>query len=337
MVANKTDTAVIITNQAFLITWANPSFEILTGYSFSESINNNLIKLLPSQSDAQKIAGQLHSKKALKLDLRIQNKAGNKIWIGLSITSVFDSEGKVENYLFLALDISDRKKQEREVQQNIKLIKKQFNSLAQISSHSLLAHCQNIETLALDLKSGENTLGKEELADILNEESRSLKGSLTRIQSLLNDSAPKPPLQELLLIEHIEKAKRLLSKEKMTKFTTIVYSGNKDFKVRFYAPYLEDALYTIFTKAIESTKDSSLKLRVEARIVKNFRIIDIILPPQKPANSCNTEDKGSTIFFSFEESLELLKYQLQSLGGELKQRFVDDFKIVLSLYFKDSD
>lgn len=337
LVANKTDTAVIITNQAFLITWANPSFENLTGYSFSESINNNLIKLLPSQSDAQKIAGQLHSKKALKLDLRIQNKAGKKIWIGLSITSVFNSEGKVENYIFLALDISDRKAQEREVQQNITLIKKQLKSLAHLSSHSLLAHCQNIETLALNLKSGENTLGKAELADILNEKSRSLSDTLTSIQSLLNYSTPKPPLQELLLIEHIERAKRLLSKENRVNFTTIQYSGNKDFKVRFYAPYLEDALFTIFTKAIENTKDSSLKLRVEARIVKNFRIVDIILPPQKPEDSYNAEDKGSKIFFSFEESLELLKYQLQSVGGELKQRFVDDFKIVLSLYFKDSD
>jgi PAS domain S-box-containing protein len=341
LVANKTDNVVVITDQALLVTWANQSFEDLSGYSFTESLAKKLTNLLLSKRDALKIERQLNSKKALKVEIRGLTKSGHKNWIGLSITPVFDSDGAIQNYIFLASDISHRKEQEWHIQENIKLINDQnerLKSFAHISSHSLYAHCQNIESLALELKRSRNTLVKDELANILDERTRSLSASLTSIQSILKYRDPKSQnLQDLHLGEHIEKAKRLLSNEIMINLATIQYMGKPDFKVRFYAPYLVDALYTIFSYALINTKDFGLEVSIDVRLEEKFRVVDIILPREISKVKSKTKGHKSATLFSFKESLELLRYQLQNQGGELKKRMLDDFKIVLSLYFKDSD
>jgi len=341
LVANKTENAVIITSKKLNAVWVNKSFENLTGYPLIELLNREITHMLFSEKVASSLDAEIAKGEVLKLERKGSHKSGKTFWMELSITPVINTEGLLQNYIFIALDISDRKKQQKQIQQNLKLISEQnerLKSFAHISSHSFLAHCQNIESLAKELKASGNSLIQNELVQVLNETTQSLSASLEGFQSILKTNRPQTQELEVLNIaEFVEKAKKLLANKLILKLASIEYQGDPQFTIRYFPAYLEDAFYTIFAQSLQESKAKVIDLIISTRIKGNFKVIELLLPISLKKKKKDTVVDPSTLLFSFPESIELIKNQLNKHGAKLKLKALDNFGMLLSLYFKDSD
>tara|TARA_R110002050_G_scaffold50423_7_gene116518 strand:- start:576 stop:3815 length:3240 start_codon:yes stop_codon:yes gene_type:complete len=341
LVANKTENAVIITDEKLAVIWVNKSFEDLSGFTLQESLNEVISTKLFSKKVAQNLETEIEKGKSLKLERKGRHKLGKKFWLDLNITPVYNSDGLLQNYIFIATDISNKRKQNKQIQQNLRLINEQNNrlkSFAHISSHSFLAHCQNIEALANELKRSNHQMIQSELVQILNETTRSLSASLASFQSILKTESQDPEsLEELNVSEFVEKAKKLLAHDIIVKLANIEYQGDPFFSVRYFPAYLEDAFYTIFAQALAESKSEGIELVIKSRKEASFKVIELDLPIALRKKKKHSPSKDSSLLFSFPESIDLIKGQLHKNGGGLKLQPKDNFGMLLSFYFKDSD
>ncbi|MBO3458099.1 PAS domain S-box protein [Aetokthonos hydrillicola Thurmond2011] len=92
--------------------YANPAFERITGYSVAEVIGKNCRFLHGSDSnqpELKKLASAIQQAKGCTVVLRNYRKDGSLFWNELSISPVYDSNGKFTHYIGIQTDITERK------------------------------------------------------------------------------------------------------------------------------------------------------------------------------------------------------------------------------------
>ncbi|SOD20352.1 PAS domain S-box protein [Pedobacter xixiisoli] len=118
-VASKTNTGVSICNQDGEITWINEALEKLIGYSSAELSGKMLGDVLSTdQTDRQvilKARTASEHKQSFSIEVLAQKKNGTSIWLAVSNTPIVNSSGKVERYIELITDITERKQVERDI------------------------------------------------------------------------------------------------------------------------------------------------------------------------------------------------------------------------------
>ncbi|MFN0255836.1 PAS domain S-box protein [Pedobacter ureilyticus] len=120
-VASKTHTGVTICDENGKITWINEALCQLIGYAADELSGKMLGDVLSTQqTDRQVIlearAASLH-KKSFSIEVLAEKKDGEPIWLAVSNTPIINSLGKVERYVELITDITERKQVERDILQ----------------------------------------------------------------------------------------------------------------------------------------------------------------------------------------------------------------------------
>ncbi len=341
LVANKTESAVIITDAQLQAVWVNKSYERLSGYTLQETLETKITQKLFSKKAADSLETEIEKGEVLKLERKAINKLGEQFWLELSITPVHNNNGILQNYILVALDISYRKEQNKQIQENLNLINEQnerLKSFAHISSHSFLAHCQNIEASAKELKRNGNILVQQELVQILNETTQSLSRSLASFQSILKTDKPVlSEFEELNVKAFVERAKRLLSNKIIGQLAHIEYSGNPDFSVKYFAPYLEDALYTIFAHSLDQKLKEEVNILIDTSESEGYKVIEIRIPTENRKTSEKAFYPNSSLLFSFSESIELIQKQLNKYEGRLELNPLSNSESLLTLHYKDSD
>ena len=126
IVASSTDNMVIITDARGRTEWVNRAFTELTGYSLAEIIGRKPGELLQGPgTDPQTVAriGQaLREGRSVREELLNHTKAGEPYWVVLQITPAHDTRGRIERFVSVQADITERKRQERIVlEQNAQL------------------------------------------------------------------------------------------------------------------------------------------------------------------------------------------------------------------------
>lgn len=91
--------------------FVNKAFEEMTGYSSEESINRNCRYLQGDQSNQRNIKlvrEAIENAQSCLVTLRNFRKDGSMFWNELSISSVFDNNGKLTNFIGIQKDITAR-------------------------------------------------------------------------------------------------------------------------------------------------------------------------------------------------------------------------------------
>jgi hypothetical protein len=177
---------------------------------------------------------------------------------------------------------------------------------------------------------------QQELVQILNETTQSLSYSLASFQSILKADKPERAEFELLNVkDFVEKAKRLLSNKIIGQLANIEYSGDPNFSVKYFAPYLEDAFYTIFAHLLEQELKEDINVLISTNKEGDYEIIEVTLPISIEDTKEKNQNDSSSLLFSFPQSIELIKSQLDKYNGKLKLKSKDNFSLLLTLYFKD--
>ncbi len=107
---------VIITDAKGRIQWVNPSFTRVTEYTQEEVIGKNPGRLLQGQKTDRRagrlVRAALWEGRSARVEMLNYTKYGRTFWVDLNIQPIFDATGKVERYIAIESDITERKQVE---------------------------------------------------------------------------------------------------------------------------------------------------------------------------------------------------------------------------------
>lgn len=116
-----TQEGLLITTPKRIISWVNPAFSKISGYSKDEVFGKDAKALFLVENDAQNIYSEiviaLESGKNWQGEIWAKRKDGSIYPIEASISTVLSKLGKTSNYICLFSDISQRKKDELHLKQ----------------------------------------------------------------------------------------------------------------------------------------------------------------------------------------------------------------------------
>ena len=112
---------VLITDADQTILWANNAFESITGYALTEILNQNCRIIQGPLTDPQtirKISLALKNFTPFSGEILNYRKDKTAFWNELTITPVFDEQGRLSNFISTTRDISQRKQLEAAFKQS---------------------------------------------------------------------------------------------------------------------------------------------------------------------------------------------------------------------------
>ncbi|WP_300529940.1 diguanylate cyclase [Maricaulis sp.] len=120
VVEHATD-VIVLTDTDGLITWTNPAFTKLTGFSGEEALGQKPGDMLQGeatcQTTRQQISEALKSRVPITTEIVNYTKAGELYWVELNIIPIYDENGQHINFMSIEREISERK--DMEFQQNL--------------------------------------------------------------------------------------------------------------------------------------------------------------------------------------------------------------------------
>lgn len=119
LIPQKTTNIVIMTNAAGLIEWVNPAFTIQDGYELSEALGQKPGVLLQGPDTDPTVVAQISEclAKQSGFDVEILNyrKSGAPYWARIKADPVFDQDGRLQHYIAIKHDITERKRADAEL------------------------------------------------------------------------------------------------------------------------------------------------------------------------------------------------------------------------------
>ena len=110
--------SVVITNSEGIIEYVNPKFAEMTGYKAFEAIGQNPRILKSGKMEPEFYANLwkiITSGEIWSGEMINKNKSGKLYWAKKSISPIIDELGKITNYVAIAEDITEKKKNETEL------------------------------------------------------------------------------------------------------------------------------------------------------------------------------------------------------------------------------
>lgn len=116
LVAQNVSNGVIITNGAGLVEWCNRSVENMLEYTLEEIIGKRPIHIFSGPETEASIKKNIVDSKLEKANIELlqYTKSGAKKWLLVTNTPLYDAKGKVDKYIEILTDITERKAIEKE-------------------------------------------------------------------------------------------------------------------------------------------------------------------------------------------------------------------------------
>jgi PAS domain S-box-containing protein len=136
--ARHTDIGILFTDGERRITWVNPAFEKLMGYSLDESLGKNASMIQGEQTDPETI---LRIEKALKEGRQIKeevlnhSKDGKEYLIETEIIPRRDNDGRLLGFMVMLRDVSEFRRHEKELE-SLRIAVEQSDSIIVITDRS---------------------------------------------------------------------------------------------------------------------------------------------------------------------------------------------------------
>jgi PAS domain S-box-containing protein len=119
IVASKISNGVAIMDKDNKAVWINTAFTKITGFSLNEVAGKSLSEVFKGDYNDDEILakteGLLNTKKSFEIDLQIDTKKGDRLWVSIVNSAILDDNGEVEKYIKIIIDITDRKRTEHDL------------------------------------------------------------------------------------------------------------------------------------------------------------------------------------------------------------------------------
>ena len=154
LVADESDTSVVITDGGGRIEYCNPGFFALTGYSFDEVVGRKPGAFLQGpqtdQATVARIREQLGFGGGFRGDILNYTKDRSPYWISLAITPVYSPDGTVQRYVSVQTDITPTKREAIAAELRLSAIDRS-NIVLEWDDRRALARINDLALSTLDL------------------------------------------------------------------------------------------------------------------------------------------------------------------------------------------
>ncbi len=119
LVASKMINGVIISDKDDKVVWTNDAFTDITGFTQSEVENKHLRDILIAEAESSSNIDEynelIEQKQSYQIDIYANKKDGEKVWLTLINSIVYDNEGNIEKYIRVIVDITAKKSTEKDL------------------------------------------------------------------------------------------------------------------------------------------------------------------------------------------------------------------------------
>ena len=143
-VAEKSPAGIILCNVEKHIIWVNTSFSAMSGFSLEECVDKRLYDFMQSNhydsEYIQLMRSKLDNEEYFEVDLINCHKMGKNYWINILQTPIYDNQGKLEGYIGISTDITNRKLHDEERERLIGQLtasNTELSRFAYIASHDM--------------------------------------------------------------------------------------------------------------------------------------------------------------------------------------------------------
>jgi len=116
LVAEKTGSVVIITDEKGRVEWVNEAFELTTGYKLEEVVGKIPGQVLQGKdtnpATIELIRKKLKARIAFTTEILNYTKEGTPYWVQMNVTPVFGEDQQLEKFIAVESDITERKQTE---------------------------------------------------------------------------------------------------------------------------------------------------------------------------------------------------------------------------------
>lgn len=176
-----------------LISYVNPAFERITGFSYDDAVGQNcrfLSKGSPEQEEMPMLKSAIKTFKPVTVTLRNSRKDGSLFWNRLSVSPIFNKDGKPTNFVGIQEDITIEKIQAEQLEQAMG----QAQEMAFDAESSSRAKSAFLATMSHEIRTPMNAvigmstlLANSPLSDEQKEYVETIQNSGDALLSLIND------------------------------------------------------------------------------------------------------------------------------------------------------
>lgn len=130
----------------FPIIFVNPAFERMTGYSAEEVIGKDCRFLNQRDRDQQELdvlRKAIQAQESCLVTLLNNKKSGEPFWNELSLSPVFDGNGKLTHYIGVQKDVTERVQQEQNIQERHQNLMDKKDELEELANRDPLTGLHN--------------------------------------------------------------------------------------------------------------------------------------------------------------------------------------------------
>ncbi|MER2997540.1 PAS domain-containing sensor histidine kinase [Pontibacter populi] len=290
LVASKTTNGVIITDKKGKVEWVNDSFTKLTGYTQEEMQQQDPISKLQGPDTNKEDIINLRRLLGLAIpfseELLSYKKDGERIWIAADITPILNDEDKIEKFIVIYTDVSDRKFAEEKLLQmneNLVMQNRDLQQFTYIVSHNLRAPVANMMGLTrilpkLDINSPSYTTAL-----------LSLDKSVLRLDNVICD------LTKILSVKNPENAEttetielKSISEEVITSMQDTLYNLNATVRLHIPDDIILNAKRAYLHSIIHNLVTNAIKYRAEERTLH----IELVAEHKPQGTTLQVRDNG---------------------------------------------
>lgn len=242
----------------YLFTYVNKKAEEITGYSLEEWLSDpdfwrNSIHPDDKDEVVKYCYDQSRISKQYDFEYRMIAKNGTVIWIR-DIVNVIHENGKPVSLKGIMIDITNKKRAEKELSDSFDLVTEQNKRLLNFSyivSHNLRSHASNIQAISNLIETVESDEERIEMIEMLQKVSSSLNESMTNLNEVVNIQTNMNLVKKSLnLRENIEKTIDILSEQVSLKKAEIQNNVDPNIYVTYNPAYLESVLLNFISNAL---------------------------------------------------------------------------------------
>ncbi len=191
MVVQKTDNAVMITDEWGNIEWVNNAFAKMYGYTIEDlkdKLSINIIQLSTHPKIEKIIHNCINDHNTIFYDSMIRSKEGQEIYAQTTVTPVLDETGKVSKLLAIDSNITDIKNAQQEIKKQrdkLEVLNAEKDRFFAIIAHDLKNPFTSLLSLSQSLSENFQDFEPDELDEFLKRVNRSAWQIFNLLENLL--------------------------------------------------------------------------------------------------------------------------------------------------------
>ena len=283
LAASETTDTIVIANKKGEAVWANQAYLDLTGLNMETIIGQKpgyLSKGPETDLTATALMRKaIKNKESIKITILNYNKNKEKYWFELNITTVFDSNNNLINFIGVGRNVTQRIEKEFELKRLLDVTSSQNNKLynfTHIVSHNIRSHTSNLSMVVDVIENTDDITEKLSYFDLFKEGTEKLSETIEYLNEIITiQEKTNIEKTKIRLKNEIEKTRMALSLAIKDSQITITHTIPEDLVVTVIPAYLDSILLNLFTNAIKyKSPERKATLEIGYEITDNYTVIN---------------------------------------------------------------